>query len=432
MKLKTNELQKALEQLYRRRQFGIKLGLDPVRRMCELLGNPQNQYGVLHVAGSNGKGSVCAMMASILQAKGIAVGLYTSPHLVRFNERIQINGEELSDQALYEALKSCEEAADKVHKEQGHEATFFEITTVLAFECFRRANIQIAVIETGLGGRLDATNVVMPLISVITPVSREHTSHLGDTLEAIAAEKAGIIKNGRPVVVAHQEEGAQEVIRAIAAESKSPLILAEEAVTVGKVSGDLHGQKIRITSAGGIGTTASLPLIGRHQLENAAVAVATIERLFDILQIEIEPCIIKQGLENVVWPGRCQLLREHPPVIMDAAHNPSGAKELVKVLRDNGIKHIGMILGMCGDKDVKSVIRELACVVRKVWVVPIANERSMSPRELAEIARSFGLDASVMKSPQEAFPIAEKWAKENSLPLVITGSLFLLGEMTST
>jgi len=184
----------ALARLYSRRQFGIKLGLAPVQRMCELLGHPEQQYGVIHVAGTNGKGSVSATISSILQSAGLSVGLYTSPHLVRFNERFRVNGKSLSDADLVDALAVCEQAADTVREEQEHEATFFEITTVLAFECFRRAGVKVAVIETGLGGRLDATNVVTPVLSVITSIARDHAAHLGDTLEEIAGEKAGIIK----------------------------------------------------------------------------------------------------------------------------------------------------------------------------------------------------------------------------------------------
>ena len=424
------ELEVRLEKLYRRRQFGIKPGLDTVERMCRLLGDPQKAFGVIHVAGTNGKGSVCAITESILRAAGMSVGLYTSPHLVRFNERIRINGEDISDSELADALDVCETAAAELCKATGHEATFFEIATVLAFECFRRAGVSIAVLETGLGGRLDATNVVMPLLSVITPVAIEHTRWLGDSAAEIAREKAGIIKRGRPVISAGQPlPDAVDVICAVADDNGSPLIMADEAVSIRRISGDLNGQKIKIESASGLALTARLPLIGSHQLENAAVAVAAIETVFGLIGIEPRPGVIKSGLANVRWPGRCQLLRDEPPVIIDAAHNPAGAEMLVKVLRRHGIRRAAVVVGMCSDKDIAGVVGRLSGIVAAVWVVPLQNERGLPPAELACLTRSRGLRTTVADSVDSAVSEAGQWAAANSIPLLITGSLFLLGEI---
>ncbi len=426
MKASNNNLQHSLEKLYRRRQFGIKLGLDPVRRMCELLGNPEKEYGVIHVAGTNGKGSVCAMAAAILQASGLKVGLYTSPHLVRFNERICVNGKELPDSELADALAVCEQAADKVLEEQGHEATFFEITTVLAFECFKRAGVKLAVIETGLGGRLDATNVVMPLVSVITSIAQDHTMHLGEKLLEIAGEKAGIIKSGRPVVVAPQSN--DEVIpclRDIATSRNASFTLAAEAVGVTRVSGDLHGQKVRYETADGLSGTANLSLLGDHQLENLGVALTTVELLFNMLGVPLESKAIKSGIESTRWAGRCQLLKEDPVTIIDAAHNPAGAKALVAVLKRNKIKHAGIILGMCVDKDARGVLKHLSQVARRVWVVPIPNERNMPEEQLVQLVKSFGIEVEAA-TLVDALASAEIWGKQENQPIVITGSLFLL------
>jgi dihydrofolate synthase/folylpolyglutamate synthase len=424
-------LNAALDRLYQRRQFGIKLGLAPVQRMCELLGNPEQQYGVIHVAGTNGKGSVSAIIASILQASGLKVGLYTSPHMVRFNERIRVDGVDLSDSELVDALADCEVAAEQVLAEQGHEATFFEITTVLAFECFRRAGVSMAVLETGLGGRLDATNVVTPLVSVITRIAMDHSQHLGDTLAAIAGEKAGIIKEGRPVVIAPQEESARGELQRVADASQAPLTCASDAVSVERIGGDLHGQRVRYSSSIGLSGTALFPLLGDHQLENLGVALAAVEVLFCAIGVPLEAAAVKAGVENVRWRGRCELLSEDPCILADAAHNPDGAKSLVKVLRRNGIRHVGLVLGMCGDKDVMDVVRDLVGVARRVWVVPIANERSIDPEKLLRIVRSYGVDAE-SSSLAEAMRSAGVWARNEGAPIVIAGSIFLLGEVLAT
>jgi dihydrofolate synthase/folylpolyglutamate synthase len=423
-------LDKSLEKLYQRRQFGIKPGLAPVKRMCELLENPQDSYGVIHVAGTNGKGSVCTMISAILQEAGIKTGLYTSPHLVRFNERIRINGIPLDDREIASVLDLCEEAAETVKKEQGHEVTFFEITTVLAFECFRRAGVKIAVIETGLGGRLDATNVVNPLVSVITAISQDHTAHLGNGLPEIAAEKAGIIKPHRPLVIAPQPyEAAEQVLCEKAAAMKSPLTMAAEAVSINRLSGDLHGQKLHFETTDGLSGTTLLPLLGDHQLENLGSAIAAVEILFSMLRVPLDPTAIKNGIKKVSWPGRCQLLQESPVIIADAAHNPAGAKALVRVLKRNKIKQAGFVLGMCGDKDTAGVIKHLAEAARRIWVVPIADERSIAPEKLANKIAACGIEVESIATLKQALKEAKAWASKENLPIVITGSIFLLGEL---
>lgn len=427
--MKNSDLDERLQRLYQRRQFGIKLGLDPVRRMCELLGNPEREYGVIHVAGTNGKGSVCAMIASVLQASGLKTGLYTSPHLVRFNERICVDGVPLPDSELADALAVCENAADRVLDEQGHEVTFFEITTVLAFECFKRAGVKLAVIETGLGGRLDATNVVMPLVSAITNISKDHTMHLGESFAEIAAEKGGIIKNGRPVVIAPQvDEDVVACLKDIALAKNAPVTMADMAVSVSCLSGDLYGQKVRYETSNGLSGTVKLALPGDHQLENMGVALGVVEILYNMLGVELDDQIVKRGFENVRWRGRCQVLKDDPLTLVDAAHNPAGAKALVSVLKRNKIKNVGIVLGMCADKDAMGVVKELASVARKIWVVPVPNERNMPREKLVKIVKSYGMEVEAL-SIEDALVAAEGWAKECGSLIVITGSLFLLGEV---
>ncbi len=419
----------ALERLYQRHTFGIKLGLDAVRRLCELCGNPQDAFAVVHVAGTNGKGSVCAMVEAVLRQAGLRTGLYTSPHMVRFNERIRIGGQDISDAALVEALATCERAAEQVGREQGHEVTFFEITTVMAFLCFQRAGVQVAVLETGLGGRLDATNVVRPLVSVITRIALDHEAYLGNTLEAVAGEKAGIIKPGRPVVCGPQEPGVEAVLRQAAATCGAPCIAATDVATVRRTGGDLTGQKVHGETTGGWAGTARLPLTGAHQLENLGIALAALETVLAMLGAEVPFEIVRDGLAHMRWRGRFERLREHPLVIADAAHNPSGAGTLVATLKSQGLKRVALVTGMCGDKDVAGVVRLLAGVARRVWTVPLPNTRSLPPAELAALFATSGIEATPADTVAVALREAEAWALREDAAVVVTGSIFLLGEV---
>ena len=296
-------LTESLDKLYALRTFGIKPGLEPVRELLAGLGDPQLTFIAVHVAGTNGKGSVCALLDSILRAAGFRVGLYTSPHLVRFNERIRVNGVAVSDEdlaALFDALEPV--AAAMAARER--QATFFEFTTALAFEYFRRQRVQFAVVETGLGGRLDATNIVMPLVSVITRIGLEHTEYLGDTVEAIAGEKAGIVKAGRPVVCGAMADEARAVIRHIATERKSPFVDAAEVVAVRRVAQSLSGQKIAVSTEDSDYGTATMSLLGRHQLENVATALAAAEAIAEAGRLTLAPEVVMQGVEATRWPAR--------------------------------------------------------------------------------------------------------------------------------
>ncbi len=424
-----NTLAMALERLYQRHTFGIKLGLDAVRRLCELCGNPQDAFAVVHVAGTNGKGSVSAMVEAVLRQTGLRTGLYTSPHMVRFNERIRIGGQDISDEALVEALAVCEAAAEQVGREQQHEVTFFEITTVMAFICFQRAGVQVAVLETGLGGRLDATNVVLPLVSVITRIAIDHEAYLGNTLEAVAGEKAGIIKPGRPVVCGPQAPEAEAVLRQVAAARGAPCLAAADAATVQRTGGDLSGQKVHVETAGGWSGTAWLPLTGVHQLENLGIALVALETVLAALGADIPFEVVRDGLAAVRWRGRFERLREHPLVIADAAHNPSGAGTLVAVLKAQGLKRVALVTGMCADKDVAGVVRLLAGVARRVWAVPLPNARSMPPAELAVLFATAGVEATAVDAVADALREAEAWAIKEKSAVIIAGSIFLLGEV---
>jgi dihydrofolate synthase/folylpolyglutamate synthase len=307
--------------------------------------------------------------------------------------------------------------------------TFFEITTAMAFDYFARKDVQVAVVETGMGGRLDATNVVTPLLSVITPISIEHTMHLGPDLASIAGEKAGIIKEGRPVLGAGMPEEALEVIARTAKEKGARLTMAADAVTVRRVSQDLSGQKLKVESAENSYGTLTIPLLGTHQLENCAVAVAALEAFESLASVRIPPEIVKDGLARTRWPGRCQVIARDPAIIVDGAHNPGAGKVLAATLKELFRKQpVGLILGMCADKDAREFIRQLAGVAKRCWMVPIRSERSVAAADLATLAAAARLEAAAATLPQ-ALDQAADWARREGGALCVTGSLFLAGEI---
>ncbi|MEI8139308.1 MAG: folylpolyglutamate synthase/dihydrofolate synthase family protein [bacterium] len=423
-------LKQSLERLYALRTFGIKPGLDVTVSLLNRLGNPHHAFAAIHVAGTNGKGSVCAMLESVLRQAGLRVGLYTSPHLINFNERIQVNGEAINDEELAALFEDMEAHAAAVSVAE-REVTFFEFTTALAFEYFRRKGVQVAVVETGMGGRLDSTNVVMPLVSVITRIGLDHTAYLGTTLAAIAGEKAGIIKDGRPVICGATPDEAKTVIRATAGAKKSRLVEVEDAVAVRRVSQNLMGQKVAITSGDIDYGTVPIKLLGKHQLENVATVVATLEVLADCSPLKIPIEVIRAGLAAAKWLGRLQVLVQDPPTILDGAHNPDGARALAVTLKDLlKKKKVGLIWGMCDDKDALGFAKAMGATVKRCWIVPINSERNADPRKLLQIAKTEGWETMTSPLP-EAMELAKKWAQENEGAVCIAGSLFLAGEVLS-
>ncbi len=423
------DLQAGLEQLYRRRAFGIKPGLAVVRRLCELVGNPQTAFASIHIAGTNGKGSTAAMIEAVLRTAGIRTGLYTSPHLMRFQERIRLAGAEVPDDMLLDALHRCEVAADRLQSDVGHAATFFEVSTVMAFLCFQAAGVRLAVVETGLGGRLDATNVVQPLLSVITRIGMDHEAYLGNTLAQIAREKAGIIKAGCPVVSGPQATEAEAVLRSVAEEAGSPLLLAPDAVSVHGLERIDRGQKVRVATQGEWSGTVVLPLEGQHQIENLGIALAALEQVCGRLGVSIPMPVVRQGLASVCWRGRCEILQEQPLVIADAAHNPAGTQALVQMLRKRGHQHIVLVTAMCHDKHIDGVVQAWGAMPRRVVCVPMQEDRGMPPEDLANVYRRHGRAAQAYADVGAGLAAAEDEARQASLPVVVAGSIFLLGEV---
>jgi dihydrofolate synthase/folylpolyglutamate synthase len=378
--------EESLAWLYATQQFGIKLGLENIRGLLEALGNPQEHLSFLHVAGTNGKGSVCAILDAILRASDRRTGLYTSPHLVDFRERIRVNGEKIPPQAVANGLTILRE----ISAGWSHLPTFFEISTALALHHFAEERCDLVVLETGMGGALDATNAVVPLVSVITPIALDHTRWLGSTLAEIAREKAGIIKSGVPVVSARQAPEAAAVLAQRAASAGSSLEFIEAPFE-----------------------QAEIGLRGIHQKENAAVAIAALLAA----HVEVSHDAAGQGLRDVRWPGRFQVVDER--IVLDACHNPHAAAQLLVNWRDvYGMEKATVIFGALGDKDYSAMLRILEPISREVLLVPISSERSAPPEALAAAC---AIKHRIFQSVKEALEASRG-------RILVTGSLFLVGE----
>ena len=412
----------ALSYLGQARRFGMKLGLEPMRELAQVLGNPQDDLRFIHIAGTNGKGSTAAFCESCLRAAGFRVGLYTSPHLVSVRERIQINRQLISESDFAEGMEVVSRAVDQ---QKDHEATFFEITTALALWYFGREKVDWVVWETGLGGRLDATNIVTPEVCIITNIGLDHQQYLGQTLAEIAAEKAGIIKPGVPVVSAVTNDEAADVIREHAKTKGCALTLISHDLKVVNLALRGNKQIARID-----GHEFALGLTGPHQISNAACAVATMR------QLEISDSAITGGLAETVWPGRFEILSEKPLIVLDGAHNPAGVKMLVETWRaflaarygwtETEIdSHARLVFASVADKDISEMAQLLRPLAREVSLVRLANERSAEPQQLA---LSFaGLRFECYDS------VSALWqdlaTADPETVTLVTGSLFLVGEM---
>ncbi len=405
----------------------VKLGLDTTLALLRAMDVDPLALPCVHVAGTNGKGSVSAMMESALREAGLRTALYTSPHILRFCERIRVGGEPIPDTDLLRLLDEAERADERqAALPGGRPGTFFELTTAVAFKWFLEQNVQVAVLETGMGGRLDSTNVVDPFLAVLTHIGMEHASFLGDTLEKIAGEKAGIIKPGRPVVTGRQSPVALRVIEAQAREAQAPLIHAEDHVAVRRTAQDLASQTLSVETPDGAWPPLRLPLLGDFQVQNGAIAIAALEWMRTSLGLPVTPEAIRTGLEKTRWPGRCQVVLRDPLFVVDVAHNPDAARALAAFLKKfRGNRPVALICGMLDDKDAAGFFRLLKPLVDAGLLVPLDSERSMPMDKLLAAARSARLPA-VESSISEAVKNARKWAADRGGMVVAAGSFYLV------
>jgi dihydrofolate synthase/folylpolyglutamate synthase len=395
-------MKKAFDYLQSLQFFGMKLGLENIKKLCKALGDPQEEYKKIHVAGSNGKGSTCAFLDSIIRQGGYKVGLYTSPHLVRFNERIKVNGEEINDKDLNRLILKLKKIVEENHLE----ATYFEFTTALAFLYFQEQKVNFAVIETGLGGRLDATNVIIPKISVITNISLEHTEHLGQTIGKVAFEKAGIIKQDTPLITSEDKKEAIDVFKKVCRKKNSKLIISK---MIPKMKNKF-----------------SMKMKGKHQIINASLAIKTINKLREKKFLKISDKQIKSGIEKTYWKGRYDIISEKPKVIIDGAHN----KEGIKYLREMLDKIKGEKILLCGfseDKDLKKISKILFPGFKKI-IISKGNYKPMETSLIAKEACKFCENVEEVEDVKEAYKKAIKETKKNNA-LIITGSLYLIGDV---
>jgi dihydrofolate synthase / folylpolyglutamate synthase len=413
------DYEECLASLFRLHRFGIKLGLETIGAMLTALDNPQRRYRCIHIAGTNGKGSVAAMLAEILRSAGFKVGRYTSPHLERFNERICINNEPVDD---VEVVRSCRRALKIA--DLPRQPTFFEFTTAMALEIFSRHEVQWAVIETGMGGRLDATNVIEPDLTIITNISLEHKNYLGTTIAVIAGEKAGIIKKQVPVVTGVRQPSAREVIEREAAGRQAPLY------RLGRDFNCRRGKPAQFSYHGLDHHWSGLHpgLRGDYQVENASLVLAACEILMRNGLDTLDPSAIRRGISNTRWPGRLEVAGTAPEIILDGAHNLMSARLLGRHLtRYYKDRCITLVVGILDDKPCHSILKDLIAPCRRVIVTQPVIDRAIPAERLAAIAAQFSSQVEIRRDVAEAVRYALATSAKEDV-VCIAGSLYVVGE----
>ncbi|MFA9398323.1 MAG: folylpolyglutamate synthase/dihydrofolate synthase family protein [Clostridiaceae bacterium] len=420
----------AREYIQSTERFGSKLGLERILRVLYYLDNPQEKIKAIHVAGTNGKGSTSVMTAEILKSEGYSVGLYTSPYLEEFEERIRINSKNISKDDLAYIISKVKKAADLAALDGVGESTEFEIITCAGFLYFHEKAVDYVVLEVGLGGRYDATNVIKPILSVITSISYDHMHILGDTLEKIAYEKAGIIKKNVPLVLYTQEKGAEEVIKRIAKQNSIDIIeLKDVEIKVNKIY-EVDNKLVQNLT---IKTkkheyNIDLSLLGKHQVLNCAMAILAVEAL-ENMKITIKKQSIEKGLRQVIWPGRFEILKNQPYVVIDGAHNIDGIRNLKEsVFKYLKFKRLTLIIGILKDKEVENIIKTIVPCADKVICVKPHNIRAEHEEELNKIVKKYNNNSIFLKDYREAYNLAMENANVDDLVL-ICGSLYMIGDM---
>jgi dihydrofolate synthase/folylpolyglutamate synthase len=413
-----NTYENCLKTLYGFQRFGIKLGLSTIKKILAGLGDPQDTFACIHVAGTNGKGSVASSLASILYRSGYKTGLYTSPHLVRFNERIQVNNRPISNEkvvATYSAVKDAHFGK--------RNPTFFEFTTAMALFEFAAQKVDWAVIETGMGGRLDATNIVNPALSIITNISLEHREYLGNTLTQIAAEKAGIAKKRTPLVTGIRQKKAFAEVKRIAAEKKAPLFRLGTDFKVRRN----QGQTFSYYGIRNVWHNLQTALPGSYQVDNAALVLAACE-LIGKNNATLTLNNIQKGLSKNHWPGRLEIVSDNPFIILDGAHNLAAARNLAKFLSTNlAGRVITLVVGILDDKPYKAMLKSLLTPVNRVILTRAKIDRALDPRKLYEAAKNLKPDVAIIPDIAQAIKNAVETTPRHGA-ICIAGSLYVVGE----
>ena len=420
-----------LQEFYRLERFGIKLGLDVITDLLHRVGDPHRRFPAVHVTGTNGKGSVCAFVSSVLREAGYRVGLYTSPHLIRFNERIRVDGQEIRDEDVVRLYRELKPHMVAIAAENPvHHPTFFEVATALAFSHFAAERIDIGVVEVGMGGRYDATNVLDPAVSVVTRVGLEHAEHLGRTVRRIAREKSGIIKNGVPAVTVDQD--ALPEIEARCRLTGSALAVVGRDVRFRRFSRGWQGQRVCLEDGGSL--EVEIPLLGPHQAENAALAYAAVSAL-QSRDWKITETAVKDGFRKARWPARLDVVRREPTVIVDGAHNPPAAQALAGALSEllEGQK-VTLLLGVMADKDLDGMARALVPLADRLVAVRSRVDRAASPDQVVSAFRAAAKAAGLPDPAAEVIPNVRDAVlrvldqADPSETLLITGSIYVAGE----
>ncbi len=422
------DYEEAIKYLYDLKIYGMSLGLERIERLLSHLGSPDKKLRAIHVAGTNGKGSVCAMVTSVLQNAGYKVGLFTSPHLLVFEERIQIDGNKISKDGLCTLVDEIKPIAERMVKDDGFEhPTFFEIACAMAMRYFADEKVDYAVLEVGLGGRLDATNVITPLISVITSISLDHTHVLGTTLEDVAREKAGIIKEGVPVVVGIEQKEIRAIIKDICQKRNARAYFTSEdgEYSISQEGNDFQEFDLKVLDIEHRGLRLSL--LGEHQVKNAVIAVMTLELLRE-QGLNINHHNISKGMALTRWPGRFEKVSESPTIIMDCAHNPAGMRTLSLTMnRVYRNKKKTIVMGIMGDKDIPCIVKEACGFADRVIVTKPKFERAAEPEIIESEVRKYCQEVIVIQDVKEAVKYATSSSSEEEV-ICIAGSIFNVGE----
>ncbi len=395
-------------------------GLDRVKALCHALGDPQDSLKFIHVAGTNGKGSFCAMLDSVLRAQGYKVGLFTSPYIMKFGERMRVDGKNISDKELCALVERVKPIADCMTDKP----TEFELITALAFLYFAEQKCDYVVLECGLGGRLDATNVIKtPILSVITGIALDHTAILGDTHEKIAVEKAGIIKSVAPTLWCGAHEGAEQVIKDKCESVGSDFVKVDRSsMNIKKMTLDGTDFDFRCHK------DVHIPLLGSYQPHNAANVLTAI----DILRsrgVEISEDAVKNGLASVIWHARFEIINKEPLVIADGGHNPEGIDGAVESIKQYFTEKVGIVTGVMADKDYRYMASRMAEVGSQIFCLTPDNPRALSADDYARVFQGLGVEASPYNSVNDAVSAAMEWGRKNDTPIVCLGSLYMYGEI---